>query len=118
MGDIAGNRSGGYRSPPDLWVFALDAARTEKDVLVAVKDYLATWTPAMISRIPETCRPGRITGIEDVGELAFRLSNETLKWEGTAGDRVLVERMSAFFGRAASRLSRILAGQSNIESPH
>ena len=108
MGDIAGSRSGRFRPLPDVWMYAVEAATSEREVVVSARDYLATWTPQMISRLPEDCRPGRITSGEDISEFAFRLSQAQLSDDRCIPDRLLLERMAAFFSHAAAQIARIL----------
>jgi hypothetical protein len=107
MADAVGSRSGGYRRPSDIWLFTLNAASSEKDVLAAVRDYLATWTPLEISRIPEDCRPGKIACAEDVGDFAFRLSQAHLSFNGPITDRLLLDRLMSFFVHANARVAQL-----------
>ena len=111
MADIAGSRSGPHRRPADIWLYVLDGAQSEAQVVAAVRDYLAMWTPYEISRSPEGCRPGRILDAEDISDLAFRLTNGHLKFTGAYNDRLLFERIMSFFVHANARVA-MLRGQS------
>ena len=108
MGDVLGSRSGRFQALPDAWVYAIEGATSEKEVIAAVKDFLATWTPGMLSRLPESCRPGRIVCAEDVSELAFRLSQAGLQFDGDVPDRRLLGRMANFFSHASARLAHVV----------
>jgi len=107
MSDIAGSRSGPYRSPANVWLHVLDGATSEHGIVVAAREYLATWTPEELGRIPENCRPGKVSDGEDIGEFAFRMSNAHLDFRGPPEDRQLIERLMSFFVHAASRYATI-----------
>ena len=108
MGDVIGSRSGRFQALPDVWAYALEAASTEREVIAALKDFLATWSPAMLARLPESCRPGKIVCAEDVSDMAFRLSQTALGFEGEIPDRMLLGRMANFFGYASARLAKVV----------
>jgi hypothetical protein len=108
MTDVAGNRSGVFRHLPDVWRLTVDAAQSEKDLVVAVRDYLATWQPDELSQLPESCRPGRITSGEDIADMAFRLSQVRLGFEGAQDRREMLDRMTGFFLHASERFGAIL----------
>ena len=105
MADITGSRSGQYERPVGLWPHVLDGAKTEQDLVTIVREYLATLSPSEIARLPEICRPGKISDGEDVSELAFRLTREHLSFPGPLADRLLLERLMGFFSHATARLS-------------
>ena len=107
MTDVAGNRSGAFRHLPDVWRLTVDATQTERDLVVAVRDYLATWQPDELSQLPESCRPGRISSGEDVSDMAYKLSKLRLGFEGSADDRLAFDRMMGFFLHAASRFASL-----------
>ena len=107
MTDIAGSRSGQHIRPANIWLHVLDAANSEHEVVTAAREFLATWTPEEISRLPDACRPGKIGGGEDISELAFRLSNAHLDFAVAPRERHLLDRMMAFFVHAAARLAQV-----------
>jgi hypothetical protein len=107
MSDIAGNRSGCHPRPANNWLHVLDGASSEHDIVVATREFLATWTPEEIGRLPENCRPGKISDGEDIGEFAYRLSNAHLDFRGSPGDRQLLERLMGFFVHAAARFATV-----------
>jgi len=107
MSDIDGSRSGPYRRPPNIWLHVLDGAVSEHDIVTAAREFLATWTPEEIVRLPENCRPAKINDGEDIGEFAFRLSNAHLDFGGSLEDRQLLERLMSFFVHAAARYATV-----------
>ena len=111
MTDVAGNRSGAFRQLPDVWRLTMDATRSEKDLVDASRDYLATWQPDELSQLPESCRPGRITSGEDIAEMAYKLSKLRLRFEGTPEERLAFDRMMGFFLHASERFATLTASR-------
>ena len=116
MTDVAGNRSGAYRQISDVWRLTVDATRSERELVTAVLDYLATWQPDELSVLPESVRPGRIKSGEDVADMAFKLSQMRLGFDGSFDDRVTLDRMMGFFLHASQRYSTLAAAASNDTS--
>ena len=108
MADVIGSRSGRFQALPDAWIYALEDASSERAVIAVVKDFLATWSPAMLSRLPESCRPGKIACAEDVSDLAFKLSKTGLQLDADLPDRRLLGRMANFFAHASARLAKLV----------
>jgi len=109
MSDVAGSKSGAYKTLPDVWRFSVEAAQSERDLVIAVRDYLATWSPGDLSLLAEDCRPGRITSGEDICDMAFKLSQAHLTFEGSSAERRVFERMMSFFLHAAERFAQLVA---------
>jgi len=107
MSDVAGSNSGKYRALPVVWLFSLGAAESEREVVTAVRDYLATWQPAELSQLPESCRPPKITSGEDISDFAFKLSHAQLELEFTEEGRRLFDRLMSFFVSASDRVSQL-----------
>ncbi len=105
MADISGSQSGRHRRPSDIWLYVIDGAESERDVVTAARDFLATLSPVELSRLTECCRPGKINDGEDISDLAFRLSQEHLVFAGSLNDRLLLERIMAFFVHATARIA-------------
>ena len=114
MTDVAGNRSGAFRHLPDVWRLTVDATRSEKDLVIAVRDYLATWRTEELSQLPEPCRPGRITSGEDIADMAYKLSKLRLGFEGGADERLAFDRMMGFFLHASQRFVALSATRGPI----
>ena len=94
---------------PDVWRLTVDATQSEKDLVIAVRDYLATWQPDELSQLPESCRPGRITSGEDVSDMAYKLSKLRLGFDGSAEQLLAFDRMMGFFLHASNRFSMLAA---------
>ena len=74
------------------------------DVVTMVRTHLASWEPEELARIPEKCRPGPITGCEDIAAMAFNLT--TTRIDSTWPQELLVE-LDTLFARACQRLTEI-----------
>jgi len=107
MADVTASRSGRHRRPPDLWLYAIDGAQSEKELVMVVREFLATWTPHEIQRLPAPCRPPRLVDGDDVGAYAVELSLYRINALGDPEDDRLLERMKSFFAHAASRAAAI-----------
>ena len=79
---------------------------------MVVREYLATFGPEEIGRLPAECRPGKINDGEDVGDFAYRLATAHLEFNGSRADRLLLERLMGFFTHASSRLAALQASPS------
>ena len=93
--------------PADLWAHVIESSVTEHDVVLAVREYLAQWSPEELARLPAGTRPGKITDGEDITDLAYRLSRAHLDFTGSPADIRQLERMMSFMGHAGAQVSRI-----------
>src|SRR5947207_490175 len=60
-------RRRGRQSPFMLsWFQQMDKARDAGEVVDIARDYLATWTPGELARLPRGCRPGRMRAPSDI----------------------------------------------------
>ena len=113
MADIHERGARQQERPTGLWPNILDGARTEQDVVTIVREYVATWSPEELGRLPAACRPGKITDAEDVSDLAFCLTSAHLSFSGPLADRLLLERLMGFFTHAGTRLAALNATSSS-----
>ena len=99
-------RSKFERSEVITWESRVQRAYTAEDLIMVVKDFLATWGPEELAALPEHLRPGHIRDGEDISLYAFRLMSRPSLPDGNS--HILV-RMNTFFGTASHRLSQILS---------
>jgi hypothetical protein len=57
------------------WLRRIRAANTSDKMLGIVREYLETWSPEDIARLPEDCRPD-VPVAESIGNLALQLREE------------------------------------------
>jgi hypothetical protein len=89
------------------WHERLATAATERDIVMATREYLVEWTPRELGILPEDCRPGRIVDGEDVSHWAFHLTQSHLDGALSAEAERLLRRLHAFFTHAATRLAEL-----------
>lgn len=95
------------------WSESLESARTEKEIVAVVRDFVASFDAQEIQRLPEECRPGKFFNAEDVTSLAFDLVRAECHSDDGAKDSVL--KLSVFFAQASIRLSQVLARASTSD---
>lgn len=95
---------------PQRWLGRLTAASTDRDVVAIAREYLATWGPEELARLPMEALPGRMQDPEHIGEYAFRLTQAHLSFSGTLAESLPLDRMMAFITYASSRLAQLSAG--------
>ena len=94
-------------SPPD-WLSLILASSSEEEVASTARDYLASWSPEEIFRLPKDCRPGRIRDGEDINAFAFQLTRARFDRAANV-DEDLLEKMMVFFTHAATRIAQLQA---------
>ena len=105
-----GTKTGRYRALSNVYFYAVSCAANERELLDAVGEFVSTWTQAELSRLPASCRPGRLESLEAIAELTFELSECRLKLAPT-DDRLAFERMYAFFRHAGARAAWLRSGE-------
>lgn len=101
---------------PSRWLTALEMAFSEHDVVNVVREYLATWAPHELARLPRSCIPGPIKDGLQIADYAFVLAHEQKSFGGALADGLLLDRMMVFFSQASVRLAQI-AQRSSVKSP-
>ena len=98
------------------WFQQIDAAKTPFEVVNITRDYLATWTPDELARLPVQCRPGRIKDEQDIDQLHVFLVEEYGR--GRLSDDALsaLQRITSFIVRASVRIAQ-LAGEEALPAP-
>jgi hypothetical protein len=94
-----------FEEPIPSWQERLNRAHTRQDVVRVARDYLVRMTPVDLHRLPESCRPGKIVDGDDVSHYALTLVQCSCA-PANLGDPDL-QRLGAFFTRAAVRLAQI-----------
>jgi hypothetical protein len=95
------------------WSDRLDAARNENELLEVARDFLATFSPYDLARLPESMRPGRLVDANDVSELAFILLSRGA--HDVKGSPRGLHRLRRFFTHASVRVSELMAAPSRRE---
>ena len=97
----------GYRAARSAWHELIEASSDIDAILGVTRDYLATFGPEHLARLPEDCRPGRIKGEDDIAYWSCRLAQYAHKETDAPVDAELMQEMLNYFLHAWVRLSQI-----------
>ena len=86
----------------------LAQARSEREIVRVVRDYVSEWTPEDLSRLPPACRPPKIKDGIDICGFAYVLAKARFAAEGDDVEARLVQ-LEAFFAQACARVAQVLA---------
>jgi hypothetical protein len=80
------------------------------------RDYLATWTPKDLAKLPRECRPGRVKSPGDIEQLHASLVEEYRQNRLSGEELSALQRLTSFIVRATVRLAQF--GDSRREDEH
>src|SRR5258706_13211134 len=80
----------------------LAQARSEREIVRIVRDYVSEWTPADLSKLPAPCRPPKINDGIDICGFAYVLAKARFAAEGDDVEARLGPH-AAFFAPACAR---------------
>jgi hypothetical protein len=89
------------------WSNQIDTAESVGEVVSITRDYLATWMPDELARLPQACRPGRIKGEDDITQLHECLVDEYRQNRLGSEDFSVLQRMTSFVVRATVRIANL-----------
>lgn len=87
----------------NTWQQHLWRIKSVDELLAASRDYLASWSPEALARLPECCRPGRIKGVDDVFFWRDTLLGEYCTRAARDDAESLIRDLLAYFSAAAER---------------
>lgn len=93
-----------------VWQKQITEARSWEELLDVARAYLASLSPDEWNDLPETCRPKRIKGIDDLAYWHECLASEFLEVAKRPSNDEGMRRMLVFFTAAAERAAE-LCGQ-------
>jgi hypothetical protein len=94
------------------WPDLLALATTPEEVIGVARDFLATWSPQELNRLPASCKPpDKFADPEEIVLYAFALVDQQVH-SGT--DHPGVFRMASFFSEATRRVTQLMG---HIEEP-
>jgi hypothetical protein len=85
----------------------IDNAKTPAEVAAVVRDYLATWSPEELARLPEAVRPGRIRDEEDVDTLHGNLVEEYRTTRASGAELAALQLITSVLVRATIRIAQL-----------
>ena len=89
------------------WRDLVSSCDSEEAIVQVTREYLASWNPEELARIPEACRPGRIRDGEDITRWAFELASEHCSGEHQVAAEAVLVKMLVFLTEAAQRLAAV-----------
>lgn len=98
------------------WFRLLENARNPREVVAVARDYLATWTPGELGRLPVAVRPGKLHDERDVEDLHSALVEEYRGTIATGPTLDALQRLTTFMVRAAIRISELSEPKPTAES--
>lgn len=88
------------------WFRQIDSATSAREVVAVARDYLATWTPKELAKLPCECRPGRVKSPGDIEQLHACLVEE-YRQNRLAGEELsALQRLTSFIVRASVRIAQ------------
>jgi hypothetical protein len=108
--------SGSFKTET-VWHRQLETTGSVEEVLTTIRDYLATLTPEELARLPESRRPGRIKGDDDIEYWTFKLSRQPGHAENAGIDFDLMQTIFQHFLHASMRISQICKARLKTEDP-
>ena len=86
------------------WLGAVESATGGKDVVGIVRAYLASWSAEDMASIPEACRPGAVTALDEIVDRAYTLARAHLESVGRGEENITLDRIATFMTAAARRV--------------
>ena len=89
------------------WFDQLASAGNPEEVVRVAREYLATWTPEELARLPQSCRPPRnLKFPEEVVDYAFSLVKAHVD---DASQNESITAMANFFAEASWRVAAAMS---------
>jgi len=89
------------------WYRHIDEARSVEQVVAVTRDFLASWTPQEVARLPIACRPTRIRDESDVLDLHDRLVDEYRTTRSSGDELTALQLITGVMVRASLRLAEL-----------
>ena len=107
MHPLAIDSTQGFHAAPNTWHAQLEASTHPDEILSVSRDYLATFGPEHLARLPAECRPGRIKGEDDIAYWSCKLAQHHQRDPLEPVDGELLQAMLNYFLHAWVRLSQL-----------
>ena len=96
-----------HRTTHSAWHDQLEASPDVDAILSVTRDYLATFGPEHLARLPADCRPGRIKGDDDIAYWSCQLARIHQSDPLVRVDASLLQEMLNYFLHAWVRVSQL-----------
>jgi hypothetical protein len=97
----------GLRTADTTWHLQLENTGDVDQILAVTRDYLATFGPEHLARLPADCRPGRIKGEDDIAYWSCKLAQWHQRDPLVRVDAELLQEMLNYFLHAWVRLTQL-----------
>jgi len=105
--DTAVDSTQGFRAARSTWHQQLEESADVDAILHVTRDFLATFGPEHLARLPEECRPGRIKGEDDIAYWSCKLAQFRHRDPTVRVDADLLHEMLNYFLHAWVRVSQL-----------
>jgi hypothetical protein len=105
--DVALDKTRGFERNDPRWHCRIEVAETVDEVLMLVRDYIASLAPQHFMRLPDVCRGLRVKAEDDIEYWTFRLSQRPALDDGGQVDGELLQEVFNHFLHASLRISQI-----------
>ena len=99
------------------WFQQLDRAQGAATVVAIARDYLATWTPEEIARLPDDCRPGHVRTASDLEDLHACAVDAYRSTRASGEELKALQLLTSFLVRANVRLAQVKAIDEDVDEP-
>lgn len=94
----------------------LAAASSVEEIVRLTRDHLASWTRKELDRLPDTCRPAWVRGVEDIELWADRLTAESANAMMVLEDERRLDRLTSHFLIASVRIRQLTPAPGSARS--
>jgi hypothetical protein len=98
------------RHPPQYWQSRIRQAATEEAVIEVISEFLDSLPRDGIAKLPESSRPGGITGPDEVIAHNVQVARDELLFTGPAEVRELLREMATVLTEGSARLGSLSLG--------
>jgi hypothetical protein len=92
-------------TPAGRWLSQIEGARSTRDLIGILRDYLDSMTAEEAAQLPRGCTAGSISTPAEIQEWAVALAREDLKGDGAEASAL--HQAAAVFTAAGARLPRM-----------
>ncbi len=89
------------------WYRQLESAKSSLEVVAVARDFMASWTPHDLARLPDACRPGKMRDEIDIENLHALLVDEYRDTRASGEELESLQELTSFFVRASIRIAEL-----------
>ena len=94
----------------ERWRFLIQQCGSESELQRLMKEYVNTWLPSDLEKLPAPCRDLSCESADDLLALALHLTTCELKFDGDEGSREILQEVTRTFVAAAIRVGQLRPG--------